>query len=289
MSFENKHFMCRSCINMVKVHPLLLLPSSLFTEDVYSGTHFWKSPLCDVREGTDNSSRGWLCPQRVPCFSSPSKLVEASSKGSLPLWQTANRGLNKQFPGEVQTFFLDIWFKKSHPLEFRVKKRKQQEGPFNESSRPRWTLANILSLPEVLAPFHSGQQCSGQGLWSRLHWSHHLTLVHVTFLHSGPRFPLLSSDGVQEILMDWSCLWSFCHRCDQSNPGHCDLLPAARSLSVPRYWPTGSRVVGGVGGACPHIVYQYCLCANTSILAEGKAQTACGCGSFGVIRWFSAN
>lgn len=122
--------------------------------------------------------------------------------------------------------------------------------PFNESSRPWWTLANILSLPEVLAPFHSGQQCSGQGLWSRLHWSHHLTLVHVTFLHSGPRFPLLPSDGVLEILMDWFCLWSFCHRCDQSNPGHCDLPPAARYLSVPGYWPTGSGVVvAAVGGA----------------------------------------
>lgn len=162
--------------------------------------------------------------------------------------------------------------------------------PFDESSRPRWTLANILSLPEVLAPFHSGQQCSGQGLWSRLHWSHHLTLVHVTFLHSRPRFPLLPSDGVLEILMDWFCLWSFCHRCDQSNPGHCDLPPAARYLSVPGYWPTGSGVVvAAVGAGCPHIVYQYCLCTNTSILAEGKAQTACGCGSFWVICWFSAN
>lgn len=136
MSFENKHFMCRSCINMVKVHPLLLLPASLFTEDVYSGTHFWKSPLCDVREGTDNSSRGWLCPQRVPCFSSPSKLVEASSKGSLPLWQTANRGLNMQFSGEVQTFFLDIWFKKSRPLEFRVKKENNKRDPLMRAADP---------------------------------------------------------------------------------------------------------------------------------------------------------
>lgn len=230
MSFENKHCMCRSCTNMRKVHPLLLLPVSLFTEDVYSVTHFWKSPLCDVREGTDNFQTGGSVHQRIT-----STVANCKQRAKYAIsWRSTD-------------FFLDIWFKKSCPLEFRVKKRKQQEGPFNESSRPRWTLANILSLPEVLAPFHSGQQCSGQGLWSRLHWSHHHTLVHVTFLHWRPRFPLLSSDGVQEILMDWSCLWSFCHRCDQSNPGHCDLPPAARSLSVPRYWPTGSGVVGGVG------------------------------------------
>lgn len=138
------------------------------------------------------------------------------------------------------------YFGSALPGELKVKRettRGSNMRPFNENSRPGWTLANILSFPEVLASFHCGQQCSSQGLWSRLHWSHHLTLVHVTFLHSGPRFPLLPSDSVLEGLMDWFGLWSFCHSYDQSNPGHCDLSLAAMSWSVLHFWPIGEGLL----------------------------------------------
>lgn len=151
--------------------------------------------------------------------------------------------------------------------------RGSNTRPSNENSRPEWTLANILSFPEALAAFHCGQQCSSQGPWSRLHWSHHLTLVHVTFLHSGSRFPLLPSDSVLEGLMDWSCLWSFCHSDDQSNPGHHDQSLAARSRPLLHFLPMGRRIVGWVFrlkfiSTARSGENNYRTCANSNKVAE---------------------
>lgn len=56
----------------------------------------------------------------------------------------------------------------------------------------------------------------------------HLTLSLVTFL-PGSLSLLFPSSGSQERLMDGPCLWSRCHHSDQSNLGHRDLLPGARS------------------------------------------------------------
>lgn len=146
-----------------------------------------------------------LCVACVPLLLLLPHFPEDEHSGSHSLWHTANTGLNIHWVG---VFHLKI---SSTEVQGRKKRggggttRGSNMRPFYESSRPGWTLANILSYPEVLALFHCGQQCSSQGLWSRLHWSHHLTLVHVTF-HSGPRFPLLPPDGVLGVLMDWSCL-----------------------------------------------------------------------------------